>query len=65
MAKTFISLMNVFHRKFVLASCSSFLKIELNRDKENLFNFKCMQFSKENVVQVNMCSDLLIDEIPS
>ena len=41
-----------------------FLEIELNCDKENHVNFKHMQFSKD-VVQLNMCSDLLIDKMCS
>ena len=42
--------MNACDRKFVLAFYNSFLKIELNCDKENHVNFKYMQFSKEDVV---------------
>ena len=42
--------MNAYDRKFVLAFYNSFLKTELNCDKENHVNFKYMQFSKEDVV---------------
>ena len=42
--------MNEFDKKFVLAFCHSFLKIELNCNKENHDTFKYMQFSKEDVV---------------
>ena len=44
-------LMNDFDNKFqfVLAFYNSFLKIELNCNKENHVNFKYMKFSKENV----------------
>ena len=42
--------MYAFDKKIVLAFFNSFLKTELNCDKENHVNFKCMQFSKEDVV---------------
>ena len=45
--------MNAFHKKIVLVLLplyNSFLKIELNCDKENHVNFKYMQLSKENAV---------------
>ena len=54
-------LKNAFDKKFVLAFYNSFLKTELNYGKENHVNFQYMQFSKEDVVYINMCSDLFID----
>ena len=43
--------MNDFDKKFVLAF-NSFLKIQLNYDKENNDIFKSMQFSEEDVVYI-------------
>ena len=42
--------MNAFDKKFVLAFHNSFLKKELNCDKENHDNLKYMQFSKADIV---------------
>ena len=42
---------------------NTFLIIELNCDKENHVNFKYMQFSKEDFLELNMCSKLLIDNL--
>ena len=47
-------------KKLVLSFYNYFLKIELTCDKENHVNFEYMQFPKD-IVQVNMCSDLLIE----
>ena len=44
--------MNSFDKKYVLAFYNSFLKIELNCDKEHHANFKYMQFSKGARVRV-------------
>ena len=43
-------LMNDFDKNFVLTFYNSFLKVELNCDKENHVIFKYMQFSKEDIV---------------
>ena len=43
-------LMNDFDKNFVLTFYNSFLKVELNCDKENHVIFKDMQFSKEDIV---------------
>ena len=36
--------------KFAFAIYNLFLKIELNYDKENHVNFKCLQFLEEGVL---------------
>ena len=43
-------LMNDFDKNFVLTFYNSFLKVELNCDKENHVIFKYMLFSKEDIV---------------
>ena len=42
-------LMNDFDKNFVLTFYNSFLKVELNCDKENHVNFKYIKFSKEHL----------------
>ena len=51
--------MNDFDKTFVLAFYNSENKIKFQLQK--YVNFKYMQFSKEDVVYLNMSSDLLID----
>ena len=46
----YVMLMNDFDKNFVLTFYNSFLKVELNCDKENHVIFKYMQFSKEDIV---------------
>ena len=41
---------NGFDKKFLLTFYNSFLKIELNCDKDHV-NFKCMQFSKISMTE--------------
>ena len=41
---------NAFDKKFVHAFYNSFLKIELNCNKENHATFKYVQFAKDDVV---------------
>ena len=60
--------MNDFDKQFVLVFCNFFLITELqnkNCDKQNHVNFKYTQFSKEDVVQHSMYSDLLIGKMCS
>ena len=46
----YVMLMNDFDKNFVLTFYNSFLKVELNCDKENHVIFKYMLFSKEDIV---------------